>query len=274
MHGARVSMCRNGGNLPRRLQAVNSLIVLPEERQGSRAVLLGERAAYVHTFHDLKAGLEVRAAELGGKIGSAKVLTTSSERLELELDLHTPPPPRSPVVLIVAVPRPQTVKKVVQAAAMLGARELILTRAERCVASYLQSKGLAEAALRNETIRGLEQACDSIPPKIQICRSFKKLTDEILPERISETAPPLLIVAHCQNDSTTDLASLNSIEPDREVICALGPEAGWNDFEVDRFFELGFKPMQLGPRMLRVEVAMTYLLGMVGASRARRGSAL
>ena len=45
------------------------------------------------------------------------------------------------------------------------------------------------------------------------------------------------------------------------AIIAIGPESGWNEFEVETFRSLDFFVTTLGPRMLRVEVALTVMLG-------------
>ncbi|HZR10153.1 MAG TPA: 16S rRNA (uracil(1498)-N(3))-methyltransferase, partial [Myxococcales bacterium] len=42
-----------------------------------------------------------------------------------------------------------------------------------------------------------------------------------------------------------------------------GPEGGWVPFELDLLRAHRFTPMTAGPRTLRVEVAVPYLLGML-----------
>jgi RsmE family RNA methyltransferase len=44
-------------------------------------------------------------------------------------------------------------------------------------------------------------------------------------------------------------------------VVAVGPDGGWVPFEVALFEKAGFLPFSLGPRALRVEVAVPAVLG-------------
>jgi 16S rRNA (uracil1498-N3)-methyltransferase len=46
-----------------------------------------------------------------------------------------------------------------------------------------------------------------------------------------------------------------SIDPDRSVVLAAGPEAGFSAREESQFLAAGFVPVHLGPRVLRTETA-------------------
>jgi len=50
-------------------------------------------------------------------------------------------------------------------------------------------------------------------------------------------------------------------------VIAIGPEGGWVPFEIDLLQAHGFTPFTLGPRTLRVEVAVPYALGAISRSR-------
>ena len=49
---------------------------------------------------------------------------------------------------------------------------------------------------------------------------------------------------------------------------AIGPEGGWNDFELSLLASHGFQVVGLGPRTLRVDTACTALLAITHASIA------
>jgi len=53
----------------------------------------------------------------------------------------------------------------------------------------------------------------------------------------------------------------------RRVLLAVGPEGGWDDFELRLLGDRGFKPASLGTRTLRTDTACVALLA---ALRARR----
>jgi RsmE family RNA methyltransferase len=54
------------------------------------------------------------------------------------------------------------------------------------------------------------------------------------------------------------------VEGGRPLAIAVGPEGGWTDFEIERFDALGFLPVSLGRRILKVETAVPYLFGALG----------
>lgn len=50
--------------------------------------------------------------------------------------------------------------------------------------------------------------------------------------------------------------------PDR-VVLAIGPEGGWNAFELELLARHGFETIALGPRTLRTDTACIALLALV-----------
>ena len=247
---------------------MNSVVVLPEElRSSAEALIEGERAAYLYEFHALRAGLEVRAAELGGLRGKARVLEASAEKILLALELKEAPLQTAPVTLIVAIPRPQTVKKVLQAAAMLGAEELHFVPSEKAVKSYIQSRALRPENIRREVLKGLEQSCDSRPVGVFVWPALWRFIKEPLPKLRKPDALCFLPLTGLPDSQS--LAGFVSIQEKRQVLCAIGPEAGWSTKEEKDWLAAGFRPVSLGHRMLRVETALTVLLGQIELLRGR-----
>ena len=52
-------------------------------------------------------------------------------------------------------------------------------------------------------------------------------------------------------------------EDARRVALAIGPEGGWVPFEIELLASRGFRPVSLGPRVLRVETVVPLLVGML-----------
>jgi RsmE family RNA methyltransferase len=48
-------------------------------------------------------------------------------------------------------------------------------------------------------------------------------------------------------------------------VVAIGPEGGWVPFEIELLRANRFEAFTLGPRILRVEVAVPYVLGVLRA---------
>jgi len=241
---------------------VNLLIVFEEELQtDGTALLRGERARHACQVHQLSEGVKVSAALLGGLIGSAYVTRATPELVSLSLDLHTPPPARRGYTVVVGLSRPQTVKKVLSIAGMCGVDAIHFVKASQSQKSYLQSRVLEKERIQTEILKGLEQARDSIPARVTVHRNFKSFIEqergdlEPHPDR-----PALRLLAHTQSSEQLTQSAVGL--PQRAII-AIGPEAGWEAAEVESFKDLGFKPVGLGSRILRVEYALVSLISSI-----------
>lgn len=249
---------------------MNRLIVLQDELIAeNKACLSGARLERVLENHDLKPGLTIAAALLGGKRGRATVAQLSKEKLTLELNLSETPLPRTRIEIIVAVPRPQTVKKVLQTAAAAGLEKVHFIRSEKIVKSYLQSKTLEEQNIQLEVIKGLEQSGDSLAPEVKIHRFFKPFIREYLPSRLAENSlqNSLRLIADTRAEDQLGTEAVQGCSLTSTAFVAIGPERGWNPYEVEQFLKLGFHSFNLGERVFRVETALAYLLGQLDLLR-------
>lgn len=227
---------------------MNSLILFPEElRPEGRAVVTGERARHLHDWHRISTGARIRGALWGGMRGFVEIISIESDRIELAPDFTEPPIPRLPLRFIVAVPRPQTVKKVIQASVSFGASELHFVRSKNVVPSYLSSKSLTGNSIRDEILKAMEQTGDSIPPAVYKHDRWYGFSSEILPELAASSDRRL--IAHTLGGSPLGGTG-------RSWIGAVGPESGWTVPELEDFTRNGFSVIDLGPRMLRVEHAV------------------
>lgn len=73
--------------------------------------------------------------------------------------------------------------------------------------------------------------------------------------------------AATHGDHRTDafVSSVRASQPHNAVWLAVGPEGGFSDDEVRAALELGWRPIGLGPRILRVETAALALLAAVSS---------
>ncbi|NDC37623.1 MAG: 16S rRNA (uracil(1498)-N(3))-methyltransferase [Proteobacteria bacterium] len=250
---------------------MNLLLLRSSDLRGANyARVEGARAVELAQAHRLALGLRVRAGVLDGLLGHATVRSLSADAVELELDLSQSPPARLPCVLVVGLSRPQTIKKVLQAAVTLGVEELHFVRSERGEKSYSSATILTRELLSQELALGLAQAVDTVPPKVEVHQRFRPFVEDRLPVSLHETAGgiPVKLLADTSADGGAPRELTTSSAASRYVI-AVGPEAGWSSYEVDKFKEHQFTSISLGPRMLRVETAVAVLLGWVVAVRQR-----
>ena len=174
---------------------------------------------------------------------------------QLRAKVDDPPPPRPGVDLLLAMPRPKALRKVLPAAASLGVDRIVLVNAARVEKSYFDSKVLA--SVEELSMLGLEQARDTILPQVLVRERFRPYVEDELDPMFEGH---VRLLAH-------PAAQERAPQQDGRVVIAIGPEGGWVPFEIDLLQAHGFTPFTLGPRTLRVEVAVPYALGAISRSR-------
>lgn len=194
----------------------------------------------------------MRVGLLNGPIGTGTVIAMSREQVELEVEFSGTVPQSLPGTLLVALPRPKSLKRVLQAAASFGVERIVLMESWRVEKSFWGSTVLQPAALAQELILGLEQGCGTCLPEVLIRRRFRPFAEDELPAMV---AGKLALLAHPQS------ATLCPTGVGQPFCLAFGPEGGWNSFEVERFARAGFVPVHLGDRILRIDQAVPAFLG-------------
>lgn len=213
--------------------------------------LAGRRYNHILKVLKAKEGDPFTVGLAGGKIGKGEVTEINDKFLELNVSLEKEPPQPLPITLVMAVPRPKVLRRVIQSACTMGVKRIILINAYRVEKSFWQSPVLTEEKLHEQLVLGLEQACDTIMPEIEMFKLFKPFVEDVLPSMIEGTNP---LVAH---PYTKDSCPSN---PEGHITLAVGPEGGFIQYEVDKLIECGFKPVHLGERILRVESAVPALI--------------
>jgi RsmE family RNA methyltransferase len=145
--------------------------------------------------------------------------------------------------------------------AALGVGQIILTNAARVERHYFDTHILTEGVYRPLLIEGLQQARDTRLPIVSIHRQFKVLLEDRLDTLFSGGVR--LVADPC---STATVSSAVGAQPDERVLIAIGPEGGWNAFELALFQARGFRHVGLGPRTLRVDTACIALLSLLHGS--------
>ena len=232
-----------------------NLIVLKQEDfigSSGRVELRGRRYRHLTQIHRVEIGAELRVGLLNGLLGRGRVLALHSESAELEVELSDPPPPASPITLVLALPRPPVLRRVLITVASMGVKEIVLMGAKAVEKSYWQSHALKEDAVQDQLLLGLEQGMDTRLPRVRTQPRFGRFVDDEL-SGLREGAP--LYIAH------PDPRVILPEQGPEKAVLVVGPEAGWTEDEMDRWDGLGAKRLSLGARPLRVEAAVPALLG-------------
>ncbi|MCY1277079.1 RNA methyltransferase, RsmE family [compost metagenome] len=216
-----------------------------------RAVLRGRRLKHLHEVHQAESGDRLRVGRLGGLMGQGTLLRLTADEAELEVQLDQPPPAKLPLTLLLALPRPKMLKRVLQTVAAMGVPRLVLLNSYRVEKSFWQTPFLTPEAIREQLVLGLEQARDTVLPEVSIEKRFKPFVEDRLPALAAGTQG---LVGHPGEFPACPRAV------EGPVTLAIGPEGGWIPYEVDKLREAGLQPVQLGARILRVETAVPALL--------------
>lgn len=216
-----------------------------------RAILRDRRLRHLQEVHRAEAGDDLRIGRLGGAMGEGRLLRLEAAEAELQVAFDREPPAKLPLTLLLALPRPKMLRRVLQTVAAMGVPRLVLLNSYRVEKSFWQTPFLEPAAIREQLILGLEQARDTVLPEVLIEKRFKPFVEDRLPQLAAGT---LGLLGHPGDFPPCPRAV------ERPVTLAIGPEGGWIPYEVDKLQAAGLAPVQLGERILRVETAVTALL--------------
>jgi 16S rRNA (uracil1498-N3)-methyltransferase len=241
---------------------VNLILLDRHDRIETSCVTLSDaRAAHLRDVLGVTPGQMVRIGLLDGPLGVGTIEAVNDRQVTLHCVFETSTPPRPRVDVLLALPRPKVMRRLWAQLAALGVGQIILTNAERVERHYFDTHIITEASYRALLIEGLQQARDTRLPTVSVHRQFRILVEDHLDGLFGDG---LRLVA-----DPSGTASIGSALADRgngRVLLAIGPEGGWNSFELSLLAAHGFMPVGLGPRTLRVDTACTALLAITHAS--------
>jgi len=231
---------------------MNQVLLEPDDLlEDGTSRLTGRRLRHALEVLRAEEGDVLRVGLLGGMTGTAELLRLDEEEMVLRPSLNEAPPPRPGIDLLLAVPRPKALRKLLPAAASLGVDRIVLVNAARVEKSYFDSKVLDPEEIRRLLRLGLEQARDTRLPEVLVRNRFRPFVEDDLDGLFASAHR---ILAHPGPARATAPARWPKL-------LAIGPEGGWVPFEIALLERHGFEPFSAGPRPFRVEIAVPYLLG-------------
>lgn len=256
-----------------------NLIMLFEEdfTAPERVSLSGRRMEHICKVHRARRGDSLSVGLLNGCMGRGKVVAIDDRGVELEVILDHEPPPPLPLTLVLALPRPKMLKRILQSVASLGVKEIYLINSWRVEKAFWSSPLLDPERLQNELLLGLEQAKDTIMPKLHLRRLFKPFVTEELSllaagepfsippreqdqaaqnqgEAMKQQQKPIAITAHPKGTLSCPEHITQS------TILVMGPEGGFIEIEIETLEEAGFTTVSFGKRIMRLETAVPFIV--------------
>lgn len=231
---------------------MNLLLVAEDELTGDNlAVITGRRREHILNILKLSAGDTLKAGLVNGNTGRGTIIETGPELLKIKLDLPDSPEPMLPVTLLLALPRPKMLKRILQTCAALGIARIYLINSFRVEKSYWQSPLLTDNAIHKQLLLGLEQAGSSTLPEVNLRRRFKPFVEDELPNLAAGT---IKLVGQVTSDVSAPVAA------NKPITLAIGPEGGFIPYEIELLGDREFTAVSLGKRILRVETAVTAMI--------------
>jgi RsmE family RNA methyltransferase len=239
---------------------VNLLLLEADDLEAAELARIGgRRGEHIRTILKKSAGDSLRVGQLGGSLGVATIVSDDGESIVLHVAWTEPPPPKRPHVVVLALPRPPVLRRVLQHVCAMGVEHVALVHTARVEKSYWHSPALRAAALEQQLLLGLEQARDTMLPRVTLHQRFRPFVEDELPE-LAAGARLLVADPAARRVCPTDVSG--------RVVVVFGPEGGLVPFELDLLRERGAMLVGLGSRILRVETAVVATLGRLGDASA------
>lgn len=200
---------------------------------------------------NLQPGESLKVGIRGAERYLCKVLEITDAQIIVEPIALQSVPAKLPVCLVVAMPRPKVLRRLIMDSVTLGVEKICLIHSYRVDKSYWQSPFLKQ--LDDYVTLGLEQAGDTIAPEIEIHKRFKPFVEDVLATRVSLSNPAW--VAHPYTEQRMPQAIKHA------CTVVVGPEGGFIPYEVELFQANGCQVFTLGDRILRTETAISTVLG-------------
>ncbi len=233
---------------------MNLLLIEQGELERGEVTLTGRRAEHLIKVLKVVQGDGIRLGVVQGKVGMGRVLAVHEQTVRLEVELTHQAESDLHVELILALPRPIMLQRILKQATVLGVRRFHLIRSRRVEKSFFHSPVLEPAKIRGLLLEGMEQAMDTWLPEVRIHTQFRPFVEDVLPTLNGQG-----LIADPAGSGTLAGIPLSG-EKGQRLLLAVGPEGGWSDYELSRFAEQGFYGFTMGKRILHVDTAVVSLL--------------
>ena len=224
-------------------------ILLPKN---AKSISDQNQVTHIKEILKSKVGDSLTIGEIGGNIGKATITQINNNEVTLrDIILDKKPPTKLDLTVILALPRPKVLRRLIMDMTSLGINKLIIVNSYRTQKSYWQSPLLER--IDEFVFEGLQQAIDTVPPVIEFKKYFKPFVEDEFPTLLGNA-----VIAHPY--ATQSWKSYLDTETMPKILC-IGAEGGWIEYEVDLLCLHGCKAVSLGERILRTETVVNVLLG-------------
>lgn len=205
---------------------------------------------HLKQYLEIKVGDQLKVGVLNQARYLTEVVAISDQHILIQAIAQQVLPKKLPVTLIVAMPRPKVLRRLVMDSITLGVEKLVLLHSYRVDKSYWQTPFLNQ--LSSYVQLGLEQAGDVMAPEIILEKRFKPFVEDRL--AVWNQSQPTF-VGHPYTQQVAPVAFNQACR------LMIGPEGGFIPYEIELLEKNGCQAVTLGNRILRTETAIPYMLG-------------
>lgn len=224
---------------------MNLLLLEPGERVLESR---DSRAVHIRKVLRLHAGDSLRAGELGGRTGTARIERMNREGIEVDFEPTLDPPALARVELLLGHPRPIVLRRLLRDLTAIGPARVLVAATELGERSYFGSNLWEDT--RAPMLEGAAQGGTTLLPQLIRADSLDTAVSML------RSPPSRRLMLHPDGNAAL-LGPGPSLRGDEWVAVAVGSERGWSEREIDLLLSRGFSPRTLGPRVLRTETAAT-----------------
>ena len=222
-----------------------------------------EQVKHVKQVLKSKVGDSLTIGEIGGNIGKATISEINDNEVVLiDVILDKKPPAKLDLTVVLALPRPKVLRRMIMDMTSLGVNKLIIVNSYRTQKSYWQSPLLER--IDEFVFEGLQQAIDTVPLEVELKKRFKPFVEDEFPALLlehEEKANGVIAHPYASQSWKTYLEVTKSHNESMPKVLCIGAEGGWINYEVDLLCHHGCTAVSLGERILRTETVVNVVLG-------------
>ena len=231
-----------------------NLLLFSADELGANGELTIKDRRHEHLVKILgaKTGDTLRVGQIDGAVGTGLLTRIDDQSSTLTVELDRAPPKPLDLTVVLALPRPKMLRRILRGLAEVGVKDIHLINSFKVEKSYWQSPLLDPTEYEAWLLAGLEQAMDTQRPSVTLAKRFRPFAEDVLPGLCA--GREALLADH---RATAPYPAA----PQTPGLLVIGPEGGFTDFECELIQNAGAKAVTMGDRVLRVETALHCALG-------------
>lgn len=214
-------------------------------------VIRDQRAEHIRSVLRAAPGQTLRVGRVNGLKGTGMIEAMDANGVVLQVSLGEPALARHRFDIVLALPRPKMLRRILRTVAEFGVANLHLINTARVEKSFWQTPLLQPSKLSEALQAGMERACDTVQPQVHFHKRFRPFVEDQLPGICGERTCWITEMGASMALSET---------PPHQAMVMIGPEGGFVPFEIDLATSVIAQPVHLGERILSVDTALTTAL--------------